>query len=290
MTDLQLADGRTLHYLAAGPAHATTLVLHNGTPSAAVLFGPMVEAAAAHGLRTVVYSRPGYGGSSPRPGRTVASAADDVAAILDALGAERFLTVGWSGGGPHALACAALLPGRCAAAASVAGVAPYDADGLDWLDGMAAQNVQEFEAAAAGQAALAAFLGAQAPGLAAVRGEQIAAALGDLVSEVDRRALTGEFADYLAAVFHAAVADGTDGWRDDDAAFLRDWGFDPSAIKVPVSVWQGGQDRMVPFAHGRWLADRLPGAAAHLDPRHGHLSVMLACFGEILDELTAHLT
>lgn len=289
MNSLQLADGRTLEYLVTGPADGIPLILHGGTPSAAMFFEPMAETATAHGLRFVVHNRPGYGGSSPQPGRTVAAVADDVAALLDDLGADRFLTVGWSGGGPHALACAALLPERCVAAASLAGVAPYGAAGLDWLDGMAPPNIEEFEAATTGEAALTTFLEAQAPGLAAVRGDQIAAALGDLVSEVDRKALTDRFADYMAASFAGAVAAGISGWRDDDLAFVRDWGFDLSAIGVPVAVWQGGQDRMVPFAHGRWLAGRLPGAAAHLDPAEGHLSLVLNAFDVIVADLMKHL-
>jgi len=289
VNSLQLADGRTLEYLVTGPADGIPLILHGGTPSAAMFFEPMAETATAHGLRFVVHNRPGYAGSSPQPGRTVASVADDVAAILDELGADRFLTVGWSGGGPHALACAALLPGRCIAAASLAGVAPYSAAGLDWLDGMAAENIEEFAAATTGEAALTAFLSAQAPGLAAVRGDQIAAALGDLVSEVDRKALTDEFAEYTAAVFRAALSAGIAGWRDDDLAFVQDWGFDLDGITVPVSVWQGAEDRMVPFAHGRWLAGRLAGATAHLLPAEGHLSLMLGAFDDIVAELAARI-
>src|SRR5690349_3697800 len=119
MTSLDLADGRSLEYIVTGSGDGMPLVLHHGTPSAAVVFGPWHESAAKHGLRMVMYSRPGYAGSSPRPGRTVADAAADVAALLDALGAERFLTMGWSGGGPHALACAKLLPDRCGAAALI---------------------------------------------------------------------------------------------------------------------------------------------------------------------------
>jgi pimeloyl-ACP methyl ester carboxylesterase len=290
VTNLQLPDGRTLEYLVAGPADGVPLVLHSGTPSAAVIFRPMAETVAAHGLRLVVHSRPGYAGSTSQPGRTVASVAADVTAVLDALGADRFVTVGWSGGGPHALACAALLPGRCAAAASVAGVAPYAAEGLDWLDGMGAENIAEFGAAAAGEADLTALLSAQAMGMAGVRADQLAAALGDLVSEVDRKALTDEFAEYLAETFRAAMSSGVDGWRDDDLAFVQDWGFDLSAIEIPVSIWQGGQDRMVPFAHGSWLAGRLPGAAVHLDPAEGHLSVVLNSLDAIISELTTHLS
>jgi pimeloyl-ACP methyl ester carboxylesterase len=289
MTHLHVADGRTLEYLVAGPTNGTPLVLHNGTPSAAVLFEPMVEAAARHGLRIVTHSRPGYAGSSPQPGRTVAAVAADVTAVLDELGVEEFLTVGWSGGGPHALACAALLPGRCLAAATVAGVAPHGAEGLEWLGGMGAENVEEFGAAVAGVGPLTAFLSAQVPGLAEVRADQVAAALGDLVSDVDRAALTDEFAGYLAAVFRAAVSTGVAGWRDDDLAFVSDWGFDLGAVETPVSVWQGAEDRMVPYAHGRWLASRLIGATVHLEPTEGHLSLLLTAFDDIVAELSTYV-
>lgn len=289
MTSLLLADGRTLEYLVAGPADGTPLVLHSGTPSAALLFEPMAATAARHGLRVVMHNRPGYAGSSPQPGRTVADVTADVAAILDDLGADRFLTVGWSGGGPHALACAALLPGRCLAAASVAGVAPHGAEGLDWLADMGDENIEEFGAATTGEGPLTAFLEAQAAALGQVQGEEIAAGLGDLASAVDRAALTGEFADYLAATFRGAVSTGIAGWRDDDLAFVRYWGFDLGAIETPVAVWQGGEDRMVPFAHGAWLAKTLVGASVHLDPAEGHLSLMLNSFDEIVDELAAYL-
>ncbi|MBM9509796.1 alpha/beta fold hydrolase [Actinacidiphila acididurans] len=289
MTTLHLADGRTLEYLVAGPADGTPLVLHNGTPSAAILFAPMVAGAARHGLRVVAYSRPGYAGSSPQPGRTVAAVAADVAALLDELGADRFLTLGWSGGGPHALASAALLPDRCLGAATVAGVAPYGAEGLDWSAGMGAENLAEFAAAVAGPGPLTDYLTGEAPGLAEVRAEEVAAALGDLVSEVDRKALTDEFAEYTAAAFRAAVSGGIAGWRDDDLAFVQDWGFDLDAVTAPVSVWQGAEDRMVPFTHGRWLADRLAGATAHLLPAEGHLSLMLGAFDDIVAELAARI-
>ena len=289
MSTLSLADGRILEYLVAGPADGTPLVFHHGTPFAAVLFDPIVEAAARHNLRLVSYSRPGYAESSPKPGRTVASAASDTAELLDALGADRFLTVGWSGGGPHALACAALLPERCVAAATIAGVAPYRAEGLDWLDGMGAENVEEFAVAAAGEEPLTAFLSEAAKGLAQVQGEQVAAVLGGLISEVDRRALTDDFAEYSAAAFRKAVSAGIAGWREDDLAFLADWGFDLAAMKTPVTIWQGAEDRMVPFAHGRWLASHVAGATEELHPAEGHLSLAVDKFGEIVGELAARL-
>jgi pimeloyl-ACP methyl ester carboxylesterase len=288
MERLELADGRTLEYLVGGAPDALPLVVHNGTPSAAVLFEPIVASAVRHGMKVVAYSRAGYGGSSPRPGRSVADVAGDIAELLDALGDEEFVTVGWSGGGPHALASAALLPGRCLAAATLAGVAPYEADGLDWLDGMGEENIEEFGAAVAGEEPLTRFLTAQLPALADVQAAEVAAALGGLVSEVDRRALTDDFAAYTAAMFRASVATGIAGWRDDDLAFVRPWGFDLASITPPVSVWQGAEDRMVPYAHGRWLAAHLPGAAVHLEPAEGHLSLVVTAFDAVVAELAAN--
>jgi pimeloyl-ACP methyl ester carboxylesterase len=278
------AGGRRLQVLVSGPDDGLPLVFHNGTPSGLVAFEPMVAAAAARGLRTVLYARPGYGESTPDPGRRVADAAGDVAAVLSQLGAEHFVTAGWSGGGPHALACAALLTGRCLGAASVAGVAPYAADGIDWLAGMAGENVAEFGAALAGEPELSAFLTAAATELRGITAEQVADGLGDLVSEVDKSVITGEFAAYMAASFNAAVSSGTVGWRDDDLAFARDWGF-ALGQGAPVTVWQGDQDMMVPFAHGQWLAAHIPGARAHLMAGAGHLSLGVTEFGAILDDL-----
>ncbi len=280
------AAGRQIEALATGPDGALPVVLHNGTPSGLVMFPPVAEAAAERGLRLVQYARPGYGGSTPDPGRRVAGAAADVAAVLDRLGAAEFLTVGWSGGGPHALACAARLPGRCLAAATMAGVAPCPAEGLDWLDGMGAENIEEFGAALAGEEALAGFLEPATHVLATVTGADVADGLGDLASAADKAALTGEFADYLAASFRAAVAGGVAGWRDDDVAFTTGWGFTMAEVGegAPVAVWQGDQDRMVPYAHGRWLAAQIPGARAHLLPGEGHLTLVHS-FGAILDDL-----
>jgi pimeloyl-ACP methyl ester carboxylesterase len=285
MTTLDLSDGRTLEYVVTGAGDGMPLVLHHGTPSAAVVFGPWREAAAKHRLRLVMYSRPGYAGSSPRPERTVADAAGDVAALLDALGAERFLTVGWSGGGPHALACATLLPDRCGAAALIAGVGPYGADGLDFMSGMGVENVEEFGAAVEGKAELTRYLDKNGAVLAQARGTDLVAGLGDLVSDIDQAQLTGEFADYLAESFRTALQFGMAGWRDDDLAFATDWGFRLDGGQVPVAVWQGGQDRMVPYAHGEWLAEHVAGAEPHMLPDEGHLSLAVGAFEEIVVDL-----
>lgn len=277
-------DGRDLEVLLAGPVDGFPLLYHSGTPTAAAPMPELSDAAAERGLRTVCWSRPGYATSTPRHGRSVADVVDDVRAVLAELGAERFVTLGWSGGGPHALACAALLPEQCAAAATLAGVAPRDAAGLDWLAGMGQDNVAEFAAARAGDPALTSFLDRHAHDLVAVTGDQVAAALGDLVSEVDLAALTGAYAEELAEAFRRSVSTGIAGWHDDDLAFVRPWGFELADISVPVSVWQGMQDRMVPFDHGRWLAAHVPGARAHLYDDEGHLS-LVAQLPRILDDL-----
>ena len=296
-----MPDSRQLDVLTAGPGDGLPLVLHGGTPGGLVVFPPTVEAARARGLRVVVVARPGYERSSEHLGRKVGDVAAEVATVLDALGADTFVTLGWSGGGPHALACAAGLPGRCRAAASVAGVAPHDADGLDFLAGMGPENIEEFGAAVRGTDELTAFLEKEADELRSVTGEEVAAALGGLVSPVDAAALTGEFAASTAASFRAALRNGIAGWRDDDLAFIKDWGFtlgwstsgfagvddSPSANPpaAPVAIWQGDQDRMVPFAHGRWLAANIPGARAHLLPGEGHVTLTVTAMGRVMDDL-----
>jgi pimeloyl-ACP methyl ester carboxylesterase len=284
---LPLPDGRVLEVDVSGPDGGIPLVMHHGTPGERSQYPPFAEAAMARGLRFVSYSRPGYGGSSRQPGRVVADCAADTAAILAHLGADRCYTAGGSGGGPHALACAALLGDRVLACATVAAVAPFGAEGLDFLEGMGRENHEELGAALAGPAELQAYLEREVQAFAGVTGEQVAAALGDLVSAVDAAALTGDFADYVAASSRHAVANGIWGWFDDDLAFTRPWGFDLDSIGVPVAVWQGGQDRMVPFAHGRWLAAHLPTARARLLPEQGHLSIAVDKFGEVIGDLVA---
>ena len=280
-------DGRSLEVRVAGPTAGEVLLFHHGTPGVGMPSPGMVDAAAARGLRLVSFARAGYAESTRRPGRAVADVAEDAAAVLDHLGVDRCLTMGTSGGGPHALACAALLPDRIRAASAVASVAPYDADGLDFLAGMGPENIEEFGATLAGSDALEAFLSSIAPSFAQVTGPEIADAFGGLVLEVDRKALTGEFAESVAEDVREALSAGIWGWHDDDLAFARPWGFDLAGIGVPVDVWQGEQDRMVPYAHGVWLADHVAGAHAHLSPDHGHLSLTDSSIGTILDELVA---
>jgi pimeloyl-ACP methyl ester carboxylesterase len=277
-------EGRALEVLAAGPKAGTLLVFHHGSPGAAVAYAPFIQACSVRGIRLALYSRPGFGESGRDEGRRVASAAADAAAVADHLGADRFLTAGWSGGGPHALACAALLPDRVLACATVAGAAPFDGEGLDWTAGMGEENRIEYSTAARDPGELLRWMEPQVAQLAQVRPDEIVAAMRSLISPVDEAHLTGEFADFLAASFHAAFRHGPWGWYDDDLAFTRPWGFDLGSIRVPVSVWQGPHDLMVPFAHGQWLAKHVAGASGRFPAEHGHIS-LIAGIGVILDEL-----
>jgi pimeloyl-ACP methyl ester carboxylesterase len=279
-------DGRGLEVQDSGPDDGYPLVFHLGTPSAAVDLPFITRPAQARGLRVISCSRPGYGGSTPRPDGATSTVADDVAdtcAVLDHLGVDDFVTIGWSGGGPRALGCAALLPDRCRAAASVAGIAPDTEIDWDVREGMAPENVEEFTAVREGPVALDAFLQTQSD-LFSVTGEQLAESLGGLAPDADRAVLTGEVADALASCFRAAGRQGTIGWRDDDLTLFRPWGFDVGAIVVPVAVWAGTVDTMVPVRHGEWLAAHVSGARTHLVAGEGHISLMVRC-ERILDDL-----
>ena len=287
MSLITLRDGRDLEIEVSGPDDAPVLLFCHGTPGGSTQYGGLAGGAAARGMRMVTWSRPGYGASTRRAGRTVADDVDDVAAVLDHLGAETCLIAGWSGGGPHALAAGALLRDRVRAVLCIAGVAPYDAEGLDFLAGMGEDNIEEFGEALEGEAPLRAWLDRVRPEMVDLTGADVVASLDTLLPPVDEAALTGEFADYLAAEFRQAVSVSMDGWLDDDLAFTRPWGFDPGAIAVPTYLWQGSEDLMVPFAHGQWLAEQIPGVTAHLEPGEGHLSIGVGAIDRMLDELAA---
>ena len=282
---IPLSDGRQIEVNLHGDPDGRVLLFHHGTPGSGLPSPALARAVASRGLRYVGLARPGYAGSSRRPGRRVADVATDAVEVLDALGITDCVTLGFSGGGPHALACAAALPGRVSVAATVGCVAPFDAAGIDFLAGMGEENIEEFGAAAEGPEACHAFIERFADKLRVITGEEIADALGDLVPPVDRAALTGEFADALASEIRHGLEPGFFGWFDDDLAFVAGWGVDLGQISVPVSLWQGREDRMVPFAHGAWLANELPNVRAHLLADEGHLSITVASIGQVLDDL-----
>jgi pimeloyl-ACP methyl ester carboxylesterase len=279
-----VADGRELEVVVYGPEDGVPIVVHHGTPGAAGLFHSLVEAGAERDIRHITYSRPGYGGSTRHPGRSVADCVVDVTAIADALGYERFHSVGGSGGAPHSIACAVLQPDRVISAAAIATPAPLDAMGLDWTAGMGAENIAEIAAARAGDRTLEEYLEREAAAIDGVSAAEIAAVLGDVVCEADRRTITGAFAEWLAAECRRSLAAGVWGWFDDDRALFSDWGFDLGQTGAPLTLWHGEEDRFVPVAHGEWMAAHT-GAKAELRPGEGHLSLAINSYGEILDDL-----
>lgn len=296
MKRIDLPDGRYLDVSLSGQQNGPVLLFHHGTPGSGRPLRSMQRAAHDRGLRLVTWSRPGYGGSSRRAGRRVVDAVDDVTAVLDHLSVQRCVVAGWSGGGPHALATAARLPTRVAGVLCIAGVAPFGQPDLDLLDGMGADNLEEFGAAIDGEASLRDLLEQQAPGLRAATPAGIVEQMRSLLPPVDQAVVTDEFGADLADGFAEGLRNGVDGWLDDDLAFCAPWGFELSEITVPTFVWQGSEDLMVPFAHGRWLAQRLSeqpnrhrSSANHLLEGEGHLSIWLRAVGPMLDELRATL-
>ena len=283
--DIELRDGRTLHVYDDGDPNGNVLVEHHGTPGCGLRYPPDMELARERGLRVVSYDRAGYGDSTAKPGRSIADVAADIEDVVDALDVDRFVTIGGSGGCPHSFACGALLGGRCVASAAIASPAPWGADGLDWLAGQGEQNVEEWNAALQGPEALEAFLTPMAGEIRAATPEQIKELLSTLLPPVDAAVLTGERAEHAKQNLDRSIAHGIAGWRDDDLAFTKHWGFELGEIGVPTLLWQGRQDKMVPAAHGEWLAERIPGVEAHISEPDGHLSIVVGRLGEIYDWL-----
>jgi pimeloyl-ACP methyl ester carboxylesterase len=274
-------DGRELRVRVPGGDYERCVLAMHGMPGSGLLFGPWLEDAAVRGIRLVSYDRPGYGGSSPHPGRSVADCAGDVEAIAAALDVDRIAVWGWSGGGPCALACAAMLPELVVAAAVLASLAPRDAPGLDFLAGMGQDNIDDINPYLADPGAARKKNRQDRAEVLATTAEELVGALASLLSEPDAAVLTGEFAAWLLGAEQAGLAPGDQGWWDDGAAALAPWGFDPESTRVPVKVWHGRQDRFVPFGHGQWLADHIPGAESELTDTDGHLTLTLGRIGEV---------
>ncbi len=273
MRSVTTPDGRALTLHEGGDPAGFPVLFISGTPGSSTLEGAHVRDAEERGICLVSYARPGYAAWTRRKDRSVADCAADIAAVCDTLGIERLCVWGISGGGPHALAAAALLPDRVAAVASLAAVAPYEAEGLDWLDGMGEQNIEEFHVMFEGEEAHRAAAERQREELFAATADQLVELWQTLLGPADREVATGEFAAGLLEHMRAGLEPGVDGWLDDDRAFAAPWGFDLGAIRVPVLLWHGEQDKFVPFAHGVWLAERIPGVDARLTAEDGHLTL-----------------
>jgi len=282
--DVALRDGRTLHVFDAGDPDGNVVVQHHGTPGGGDSYPPDLELARERGLRVVSYDRAGYGTSTPQPGRAVVDVVADVEDVLDALGVERYASFGGSGGCPHSFACGARSE-RCLAAAAIASPTPYPAEGLDWIAGQGEENVAEWEAALAGPEKLEPYLEHEAARVRAATAEEMKDVMATVLPPVDVAVITGERAEHSKRNLDRSLEHGIAGWRDDDFAFMKPWGFELDEIRVPTLLWQGVQDKMVPVAHAHWLAERIPGVEAHISEEDGHLSIAVRRLGEIYDWL-----
>ena len=266
-------DGRVLKVLEDGDHMGRPVLVHNGMPNSRLLFAPDVRSAERLGIRLISYDRPGYGGSTRRPGRSVADCAEDVRAIARALDIDRLGVWGISGGGPHAIACAAVLPDLVMCVGVLASVAPWGAEGLDYFAGTGEWNVEQVS------------LMLEDPAAARVKCEdnrvqmltqtlpELMEFLKTLLAPVDAAALTGELGQYVIDVTRSGMATSSDGWWDDGLAILKPWGFEFGSIRTPVLLLHGRHDRFVPFAHGEWLARTIPGVEARLTEDDGHLTL-----------------
>jgi pimeloyl-ACP methyl ester carboxylesterase len=279
-TRVEAPDGRILRVEVAGDCERV-VVGHVGTPNAGLLWEPWIEDAAGSGLTLVSYDRPGYGGSSRQAGRRVADAAGDVRAISRALGFERCAVWGFSGGGPHALACAALLPDLVGAAATLGSLAPSDAPGLDYLDGMVGGNRADVELYRADRELWEQRGRQDRDELLAMSAAELTEAWAEGVSPADQATLHTAFGAWLHRAAVEGVGPSVDGWLDDSIAFNSSWGIDPAQIAVPVKVWHGVDDRFVPVEHGRWLAGAIPGAESDIRDSDGHLGVAATRIGDV---------
>jgi pimeloyl-ACP methyl ester carboxylesterase len=273
---LETPDGRTLAYATWGDPDGFPILSLHGTPGCRFNRWPDEELYVRLGVHLVSHDRAGYGRSDRHHGRCVADEAADVAALADELGIDRFGVSGGSGGGPHVLACAALLPHRVVRAACIVGVAPFGDPGLsedEWLAGMDPENVKEERWALAGEEVLTPELEREQREMEERVAVDPTTVLGDFeLSESDRAELARpELVELIRESTYEQAVNGVGGWVDDDLAFLRPWGFDVGTISVPVLVRYGLTDVLVPPAHGEWLAANVPGCIVEVDDTAGHL-------------------
>jgi pimeloyl-ACP methyl ester carboxylesterase len=280
-------DGRILAVHECGDPAGSPVLVHNGTPMSRHLYGSNVADAAEHSLRLISYDRPGYGDSTPQPGRAVADCAADVRSICDTLEIGRLTMWGLSGGGPRVLACAALLPDLVTAAAALASFAPYDANDLDWFDGL--QAADAYRQALTDPDAVRAGLDEGRKHILATSASSLAEEWAPFLSAPDAAVLTGELAEYTARTNQEALAPGIEGWWDDSYGLIRPWGFEMTDISVPVLLLHGRQDKFVPFAHGEWLATHIPGVEARLLDDDGHLTLQEHRISEVHSWLKKHI-
>lgn len=270
---IETRDGRRLCVDSAGDGSGRPVLIHSGTPGSRHILESYVRDAEAAGVHLLKYDRPGYGLSTAHPGHTVADCANDVRDIARAFKIERLAVWGASGGGPRALACAALLPDLVTSAAALASLAPYGAEGLDFFAGMGQANSDGIRLQLDDPDAARVQSHLDRDAMLAVTADQMLTAYTGMLPPIDASVLTFELAVEGVLETQQALEPGAQGWWDDSVAQLAPWGFDLGDIRIPVQVWHGVQDRFVPVQHGRWLATHVPGADVHILDNEGHLSL-----------------
>ena len=273
MPQFKLKSGRELEVLDNGVDSPRAIVFHHGTPASASLWSQWFTYAADAGIRAISYSRAGYGTSDRDYGRSIVSVNKDIAEVLESKGIEKFVAIGWSGGGPHALANTLL--DNNVGAITLAGVGAYGVDDLDFLEGMAQENYDEFGASLQGEDVIQQWFIDNASVFKSAGGAEIREAFGGLISDTDKKSMAGLFAEVIAAAIRSGLAVSFDGWVDDDVAFTKPWGFDLSSINKPVKIWQGDQDFMVPHAHSHWLKKHISTAELTFIPGQGHVTLLV---------------
>ena len=280
MAEIKKSNNKIIEILDNEVQSDKAIIFHHGTPGDASLWQPWLDTAATFGMRAISYSRAGYGRSDRNLGRTVFSNNTDISEILDSLKISRFISIGWSGGGPHALATTCDY--RNFGAICLAGVGEYGAADLNFLEGMGQENHDEFGAALLGEKSITDWLREFASNLQSVTGAEVLEAFGSLIGKADRAVLQDGYADEVAKVMRKGLALGFTGWIDDDLAFVKEWGFKLSEISKPVFLWQGDDDFMVPHAHSYWLEKHIPTATLSFKPGEGHISLTVRYRADIL--------
>jgi pimeloyl-ACP methyl ester carboxylesterase len=288
--NFKLSDGRNLDLLfgdnfeelSKSGKHA--IVFHHGTPSCAYAWAEEIDLLDSLNIPAIAYSRAGYHTSDRKVGRSVVDVNLDIKELINNFGVKKFTAIGWSGGGPHALANG--LMNECTSVVVLAGVGPYGKPDLDFLAGMGQDNHEEFGAALAGETELVAWMEINGPALRVITGGELRETDGNLFSANDRKLMKDQnYSEHLAKNFRDSLSVSYYGWIDDDFVFIKDWGFELSSITKPVTIFQGDEDLMVPKQHGKWLLNNLPQAEIIELPGFGHMGLFMSNKEVILSKI-----
>jgi pimeloyl-ACP methyl ester carboxylesterase len=287
-TSLKLPDSRCIEYIDNGVSSKSALILHHGTPTSMTVWGTWLAAAAELGIRAIAFTRPGYASSDRKVGRSIIDANEDLEEILNQLAVENFVSVGWSGGGPYALASGLL--NKCSGVQLIASVSPYDAEDFDWFQDQTPEMVEEAKISARSLEDSINFKENYYKEIRDMTAEQFLTEYAKRLSFESFETTYREFSKDLSFSMHDALRDGVIGYAEDEYAFLRNWGFDTKEIQVPVLIWQGLDDLSVSPHMARWLNANISNPTLKLLEGQHHSSIMVEKRAEILNAAIGTLT